>query len=115
MVGFGVASTRTLYEKVTNAVKNGELTLEEILPLVTSNTADVLKQSDKGRIIENNAADNVVMDKRSLEVDHEFAKGRNMLKDKEIIVKGNIENERERKEKIKKREKQIYLKHFSLL
>src|SRR5699024_10696395 len=92
MVCFGVASTRTLYEQVTNAVKNGELTLEEILPLVMSNTADVLKLSDKGRIIENNAADIVVLDKRSLDVDHVFAKGRHMLKDKEIIVKGTFEN-----------------------
>lgn len=92
MVGFGVASTRTLYEQVTNAVKNGELTLEEILPLVTSNTADVLKLSDKGRIIENYAADIVVLDKQSLDVEHVFAKGCHMLKDKEIIVKGTFEN-----------------------
>src|SRR5699024_11338778 len=97
MVGYGVASTRTLYEQVTKAVKNGERTLEEKLPLVTSNTADGLKLSDKGRIIENNAADIVVLDKRSLDVDQVFAKGRHMLKDKEIIVKGTFENKRERK------------------
>src|SRR5699024_2716173 len=92
MVGFGVASTRTLYEQVTNAVKNGELTLEEILPLVTRNTADVLRLRDKGRIIENYAADIVVLDKQSLDVEHVFAKGCHMLKDKEIIVKGTFEN-----------------------
>lgn len=93
LVGFGVASTRTLYQQVVNAILEQRLLLEEVLPLVTSNTASALKLGDKGRIAKNQAADIVIMNKQSLAIEHVFANGRPMLKNQEVIVKGTFENE----------------------
>lgn len=92
LVGFGVASTRTLYEQVINTVINHDLSLEDVLPLVTSNTAEVLKFADKGAIKEDKDADIVIMDEHSLDIQHVFAKGRHMLKNQKIIVKGTFES-----------------------
>ncbi|TMN21645.1 beta-aspartyl-peptidase [Lentibacillus cibarius] len=92
LAGFGVASTRTLFQQVTTAVKEHGMALEEILPLVTTNTATALKFSTKGSIQETNDADVLILDKESLSIQHVFAKGRHMMKDKEILVKGTFES-----------------------
>src|SRR5699024_6073603 len=66
LVGFDVASTNTLYEQFVSSIKDYGMSLEEVLPLVTSNTSDVLKLKYKGRIKEQNDADLVIMNKSSL-------------------------------------------------
>ncbi|QHS23397.1 beta-aspartyl-peptidase [Virgibacillus sp. MSP4-1] len=91
LIGFGVASTKTLYEQVVAAVKEQGLPLEEILSLVTRNTAKVLRLKKKGRIEEKADADVLVLNKETLEVEHVLAKGRHMLRDQEIVVKGTFE------------------------
>src|SRR5699024_12633679 len=42
LIGFGIASPKTVHQQVVNAVKNHGLTLEEVLPLVTRNIANVV-------------------------------------------------------------------------
>lgn len=91
LTGFGVASTRTLYQQVRAAVKNHGMALEEVVPLVTANTAAALKLGSKGDIKERNDADVLVLDKASLSIQHVFAKGRHMIKDQELLVKGTFE------------------------
>lgn len=91
MVGFGVASTQTLFQQVIAAVKNQNMALQEILPLVTSNTADALKLSKKGSIQEDKDADVLLLNKETLALEHVFAKGRHMLENKELLVKGTFE------------------------
>ncbi|MFD1412411.1 beta-aspartyl-peptidase [Oceanobacillus jeddahense] len=91
MVGFGVASTQTLFQQVIAAVKNQNMALQEILPLVTSNTADALKLSKKGGIQKDKDADVLLLNKETLALEHVFAKGHHMLENKELLVKGTFE------------------------
>ncbi|MEK4300752.1 beta-aspartyl-peptidase [Oceanobacillus sp. FSL W8-0428] len=91
MIGFGVASTQTLYQQVIAAAKNQALSIEEILPLVTSNTAEALKLNNKGGIQEGKDADVLILDKETLALEHVFAKGRHMLENKKLLVKGTFE------------------------
>ncbi|MFA1820342.1 beta-aspartyl-peptidase [Virgibacillus oceani] len=92
LIGYGVASTRTLFNELIAAVKTEKLSLEEILRLVTSNTANVLQLHKKGGIQESSDADILILDKNSLEIKDVFAKGKHMMKDKEVIVKGTFEH-----------------------
>lgn len=91
LIGFGVASTQTLYQQVIATVKNQAMSLEEVLPLVTSNTAAALKMDRKGRIQEDHDADVLILDKETLSLEHVFAKGRHMLENKKLLVKGTFE------------------------
>ncbi|MCT1902994.1 beta-aspartyl-peptidase [Oceanobacillus sojae] len=91
LIGFGVASTQTLYRQVIATVKNQAMSLEEVLPLVTSNTAAALKMDRKGRIQEDHDADVLILDKETLSLEHVFAKGRHMLENKKLLVKGTFE------------------------
>ncbi|GGP09060.1 beta-aspartyl-peptidase [Oceanobacillus neutriphilus] len=91
MIGFGVASTQTLYQQVIGTVKKQALSIEEVLPLVTSNTADALKLNNKGGIQEGKDADVLILDKETLALEHVFAKGRHMLESKKLLVKGTFE------------------------
>lgn len=47
LLGLGVASTRTMYEQIVKTIKAGELTVEEVLRLVTANTAEALSLKTK--------------------------------------------------------------------
>lgn len=91
MIGFGVASTQTLYQQVIATVKNQAMSLDEVLPLVTSNTANALKLNLKGSIQEEKDADVLILDKETLALEHVFAKGRHMLENKKLFVKGTFE------------------------
>ncbi|GAA0592420.1 beta-aspartyl-peptidase [Virgibacillus siamensis] len=92
LIGFGVASTQTLFKQVVSAVMEHDLPLEDVLPLVTSNTSDVLKLTNKGRIRIFNDADALILDKKTLTLQHVFAKGRHVMKDMELLVKGTFEH-----------------------
>ncbi|WP_200416549.1 beta-aspartyl-peptidase [Virgibacillus salexigens] len=91
LIGFGVASPQTLYKQVIAAVKEYGLTLEEVLPLVTRNTTNALRLQAKGLLKEKGDADLLIMDKRTLEIKHVFAKGRQMMNEKNIVVQGTFE------------------------
>lgn len=91
MIGFGVASQQTLYEQVVSAVKDYKLSIPEVFSLVTRNTANVLRLDKKGSLQEGFDADILIMDKTTFEISHVFAKGRHMLKEKNILVKGTFE------------------------
>ncbi|MUK87601.1 beta-aspartyl-peptidase [Ornithinibacillus sp. L9] len=90
-IGLGVASQKTLFEQVVSSVKEHDLSLEEVLPFVTSNTATALHIGSKGIIKEGADADVIVLNKETLELTHVFAKGQQMVKDGEVIVKGTFE------------------------
>ena len=65
--------------------------LEEVLPMFTSNPARAIAMDGtKGKVEENYDADLVVFDD-SLNVETVISKGRMMIKDKEILVKGLFE------------------------
>ncbi|KXH86782.1 beta-aspartyl-peptidase [Sporosarcina sp. HYO08] len=91
LIGMGVASPYTLYEQVVSTAKNHDVHLSDVLKLVTSNTAKALDLDTKGQIKENFDADLVILDEDTLEINDVFAKGKHMLKNKEVIVKGTFE------------------------
>ncbi|WP_257346668.1 beta-aspartyl-peptidase [Pseudalkalibacillus decolorationis] len=91
LIGMGVASPHTLYEQVTRAVKEQGLPLTEVLRFVTLNTANALCLPKKGRLQEGHDADVTIVNNETLEIEHVFAKGRHMLKDRKTIVKGTFE------------------------
>lgn len=91
LVGLGVASTYTLYEQFVSTVLEYDFSLEEVIPIVTSNTATALELKHKGRIQQGNDADLLLLNKKDLSISHVIAKGKQMVKNGEVIVKGTFE------------------------
>ena len=91
LLGLGVASTRTMYEQIVKTIKSGELRVEEVLSLVTANTAEALKLKNKGVIAEGLDADILILSKDTFEIEHVIAKGQHMIENKVVIVKGTFE------------------------
>ncbi|UOQ94904.1 beta-aspartyl-peptidase [Halobacillus shinanisalinarum] len=91
LIGFGVASQRTLFEQVVSTVKDYELPLTDILPLVTRNPATALCLDKKGSLKKGFDADILIMNQDTFEIEHVFAKGQHMLRNKEILIKGTFE------------------------
>ncbi|MCK1976147.1 beta-aspartyl-peptidase [Jeotgalicoccus huakuii] len=91
LLGLGVASTITLFDQVVATLKDGKLSLEETLRLVTTNTAEALKLDKKGKIVEGKDADLLVLDGESYQLQHVFAKGQHMFLNGEVLVKGTFE------------------------
>lgn len=91
LLGLGVASTRTMYEQIVKTIKAGELTVEEVLRLVTANTAEALKLKNKGVIAEGLDADILILSKDTFEIEHVMAKGQHMIENGKVIVKGTFE------------------------
>lgn len=81
----GASSPRQLYEQLCQAVVHARIPLETVLPMVTSNTATVLKFKNKGRLEPGCDGDVVVMDSRSLEIRHVLARGVQMVRDGSLV------------------------------
>ena len=86
----GASSPRKLYEELCHAVVHARIPLETILPMVTANTADVLKLGKKGRVKVGNDGDLVIMDAKSLEIRHVIASGASLVSDGEIARRENF-------------------------
>jgi beta-aspartyl-dipeptidase (metallo-type) len=91
LMGIGVASPYTLYEQFVATVREHGASLEEIIPIVTANPATALHLKHKGRLVEGNDGDLLLLDKEDLSIKHVFAKGKQMVKNGEVIVKGTFE------------------------
>ena len=82
----GASSPRQMYEELCHAVVHARIPLATLLPMVTSNTATVLKLKTKGRLETGCDGDVLVMDARSLEIHHVLARGVQMVRDGELMV-----------------------------
>ncbi|MBP1970203.1 beta-aspartyl-dipeptidase (metallo-type) [Virgibacillus natechei] len=91
LIGFGIASPKTLYQQVISAVIDYHVPLSEALSFVTSNTAEALNLPKKGQLREHGDADILILDRDTLQIEHAFAKGKQMIMNKETIVKGTFE------------------------
>jgi beta-aspartyl-dipeptidase (metallo-type) len=80
----------SLLREIKDAVLVEEIPLELALKIVTSNVADILKLKTKGRIAPNKDADILLLNE-DMEVIHLLAQGKWMVKQGEIIKKGNYE------------------------
>lgn len=82
----GVNSPRVLYEQVCRCVLHGGHPLEQVLPLVTRNTAGILKLAEKGTLEKGKMGDVLILRRDSLEVVHVLSRGRFVVRDGEPVV-----------------------------
>ena len=77
-------AVQKLFQEMVACVQQHELPLETALPHFTSNTADVLKLSRKGRLREGFDADLLVLRKDTLELVHVLANGNHLMIDGQV-------------------------------
>jgi beta-aspartyl-dipeptidase (metallo-type) len=75
-----ITSPGNLYGQIRSCVLEHKFSIEQILPLVTANTAKVLKLEQKGILEEGKDADVLVLRKESLEIKDVIAGGRRLFK-----------------------------------
>jgi len=75
---------------VQQCVLEYRLPFEKVLPLVTANTAAVLKLADKGRLEPGQDADLLVLRKDSLEIVEVIARGRRMVKQGDLAIQEKV-------------------------
>jgi beta-aspartyl-dipeptidase (metallo-type) len=81
-----ISSPRALHDQICACVAEHGFPLELVLSLVTANTARVLKLDRKGRLERGFDADALVLRRKSLEITHVFAGGRQMVRGGELVV-----------------------------
>ncbi|NPC78062.1 beta-aspartyl-peptidase [Pyxidicoccus fallax] len=74
-----------LREELAALVRDEHLPLEEVLPYFTANPASALRLGRKGRLAPGMDADVVVLDERTLEVAHVFARGRALVREGRLV------------------------------
>jgi beta-aspartyl-dipeptidase (metallo-type) len=84
-------SPSKLYEQFVSCVRNNKLPIEQVLPCVTSNPAEVLKLQHKGHIAEQNDADLVLLSKGTFDIQYVIARGRQFVKDGQLVRKSEQE------------------------
>ncbi len=89
-LGLGVGRVSSLFEAVRSAVESEKIALEHALKVITSNPANVLKLSAKGRIEVGLDADLVLLN-AGLDIETVIARGQTMVKDGKILISGTFE------------------------
>jgi beta-aspartyl-dipeptidase (metallo-type) len=84
------SAPRKLWDMVRECVLEHRLPFERVLPLVTANTATVLKLANKGRLEPGKDADLLVLRKNSLEIVEVIARGRRMVKQGDLAIQEKV-------------------------
>jgi len=82
----------SVFSELRDALLEEKLSMEAVIPLATSNVADILKLSGKGRIAEGKDADLLILDEK-LNMVHLLANGRVMVKNGKPLKKGAYEHD----------------------
>ncbi|MGD7044730.1 beta-aspartyl-peptidase [Jeotgalibacillus proteolyticus] len=90
-LGLQLGKVTTLYPEVRDAILEEGVAIEDAVRVITENPAAILKLSQKGQIKEGKAADLVLLDKDTLEIDTVISLGQVMVKNGEAVVKGTFE------------------------
>jgi beta-aspartyl-dipeptidase (metallo-type) len=77
---------QTLFEQIRNCARGRRLPLPQLLALVTSNTADVLKLKQKGRLEVGAHGDILVLDAAEFRLVHVLAQGKCMVNDGSLVA-----------------------------
>jgi beta-aspartyl-dipeptidase (metallo-type) len=80
------AEPAQLLAELVSAVREHGLPLQQVLPFFTRNPATALKLHRKGRLEEGMDADVLVMDEKTLQPLHVFARGRALLRDGRLLT-----------------------------
>lgn len=90
-VRMGVGQVSAMFAAVRAAVREEGLSLEQALPVITRNPAEIYKLKGKGRLESGFDADVVLVDRDTLAIDTVIAKGRTMMSGKHVLVAGTFE------------------------
>ena len=90
MVGLGVGGVACNLKEVKRLVQEMNVPMTTALSVVTANVAKALQLPGKGFVKAGGSADLNLFDE-DLNLVHVFAKGRQMMREGEIIVKGTFE------------------------
>lgn len=91
LIGYDICSVATLYREVKFAITEQGVPIGDAIKVITSNPAKILKFENKGTIDYGKDADFVMVDENSLDIDMVLAKGKKMMENGEVIVKGIFE------------------------
>lgn len=90
--GLEVGKVNSLFKEVRDVVLEEKIPLETALKVITSNPARNLRLTSKGIIRVGNDADLVLLDE-NLDIDTVLSRGRIMISNKEIMVRGTFETQ----------------------
>ena len=90
MVGLGVGGVNSNLRDFKRLIGDLNVDMTSALSLLTRNVANALQLEGKGEIAVGKCADINIFDE-NMELVHVFAKGQQMMRDKEIVVKGTFE------------------------
>jgi beta-aspartyl-dipeptidase (metallo-type) len=76
-----ITGPHNLFNQIRECVLKHNFTLEEVLPLVTKNTAGALKLALKGALKEGNSADILLLTKKTLELREVISSGKRLFTD----------------------------------
>lgn len=91
LVEIGVSSVDSIYEELKTMVINKNLNIEEALPFVTANVANALGLKDKKGCVKVGADADVLLLNENLDIDTVIAKGRTLMREQKLLVKGIYE------------------------
>ena len=91
LTGLEVAPTDTIIKTIQSVVEHNILSLEDALTLVTTNTSQALELESKGKIEKDYDADLLIINKDTFKLNEVFMKGRQMMSNGAVVVKGTFE------------------------
>ena len=89
-IGLGVGKVMSMYEEFVDSINIYNIDMETALLPLTLNPAKLLKLNNKGSIEKGKDADLVIMDK-NLKITEVFARGKMMIENAQIKIKGTFE------------------------
>jgi beta-aspartyl-dipeptidase (metallo-type) len=84
-----MTSPAGVWDQLRDCVHHHGFTLEEVLPLVTRNTARILKLREKGELRKGCAGDLLLLEEGSLEIVHVLSSGKVMVRDGQVVEQEN--------------------------
>lgn len=91
LVKLAMGLPRSIFDETMDAIREEDMPVEQAIMPVTSNPADALKLSQKGRLEVGKDADLLLLDD-NYEISHLIAMGEIMIEDNKMIRKGKYEN-----------------------
>jgi len=91
LIGLTIATQETLKKGFQTLIREKILNFSQAIRIFSTNPAHYLRLQDKGEIKVGNDADIVIIDE-NLEITDVFARGKRMIGDRKILIKGTFEN-----------------------
>ncbi|WP_353892403.1 beta-aspartyl-peptidase [Proteinivorax hydrogeniformans] len=90
-LGLKVGGVKSLYQEVKEAILKEDVPIEKAISTITKNPAVAYGLKDKGELSKGKDADITIVDKPTCEIETVISKGKTLVKEKEILVKGTFE------------------------